>query len=105
MKTIIYQGTEIKYNIHIAPMGNLSMDNYDFIVEFFCNPRKVVALHKEHLIRIDEDNYVARVDSSELGIGDVKLKITAYIPDGDFDDGIRTEVALLNTGIVISKSM
>lgn len=101
MKTKIYQGTEIKYNIHIAPVGNLSMDNYDFIVEFFCNPRKVVALRKERLIRIDEDNYVARVDSSALGNGDVKLKITASIPDNDFEDGIRTEVVCFDTDTVI----
>lgn len=104
MKTKVYLGTEVKLNIHIEPMGNLSMDDYDFNVEFSCNPRKVVRIEKEELIRADSANYVALVDTTRIGIGEIKVKVTAYIPDEDFADGLRTEIVAFNSNIMVYNS-
>lgn len=98
-------GTEMKLNISVDPLGEITMDDYDFEVEVFCIPQKKIEIIKEDSIRIDENNYIILVDSSKLGIGKVKVKFTAYIPDVDFDDGYRTEVLTINTGISIIRSV
>lgn len=102
-KTIL--GTELKLNIHIEPIGQTTMDDYDFQVEVYCQSKQIVTLKKEDTIRIDENNYVCPIDTSELGTGTIKCRITAYIPDSDFEDGVRTEICGITTGIEIVKGI
>ena len=99
----IFLGTELKLNINIEPTVGFYMKDYDFVVELYCNalrPKKVV-INKEAAREVDESNYVVCVDTNELGVGKLVCKVIAYVPDGDFKDGKRTEVAKLNTGIEI----
>ena len=103
--TNIFLGTELKLNINIEPMGEFTMDDYDWSVEVYCSAKRVIVTKKEDAIRIDSNNYVILVDSSELGAGDVKCKITAYVPDFDFPDTLRTEVSMIDTGINVIKTM
>ena len=103
--TEIFIGTELKLNVNIEPMGEFTMDDYDWYVEVYCSTKRVVALPKKTAIRIDSDNYVVLIDSEELGAGDVKCKVVALIPDFDFSDTIRKEVAMVDTGINIVKTI
>lgn len=96
-------GTELKLNINIEPMGSVTMDDYDFEVEVYCSIKRVITIQKKDAIRVDQNNYMVLVDTSETGAGDLKCKVTAYIPDGDFNDGLRTEVVAVSTGITIIK--
>jgi hypothetical protein len=98
---IVYIGSEIKLNISLEPIGNYTMDNYDFECEFYCYSNRRVLLTKDGMIRQDESNYIALLDSKSLGTGTLKCKITAYIPDVDCEDGLRTEVLSIDTGIQI----
>lgn len=102
-KSIVYLGTELKLNIHIEPIDGLSMDNYDFNVDVYVSQRKVVSTPKQDCVRIDQNNYIVRVDTNVIGVGDITVKVVAQIPDGDFDDGIRTEVAQIQTGITVAR--
>ena len=101
MGDIVYFGSEIKLNIGLEPIGELSMDDYSFECEFFCYSNRRVALTKGEMIRKDKDSYIAVLDSKTLGTGSLKCKITAHILDADCPDGLRTEVLLINTGIQI----
>lgn len=98
-------GTELKLNIHIEPIGKVTMDDYDFEVEVYCSPKRPVMATKKDMIRVDSNNYVVLVDTNEVGAGDLKCKVTAYVPDGDFPDLIRTEVVCIDTGINIIKAI
>ena len=42
----IFLGTELKLNIHIEPIGDLTMKDYDFNVDVFCSSRQVVNIKK-----------------------------------------------------------
>lgn len=97
-------GTEIKLNISIDPIGRTTMDDYEFVAEVFCSPTKTVTIPKEESIRVDANNYIILVDTTALGIGKIKVKLTATIPDEDFSDGFRTEISIVDTGINIVKS-
>lgn len=98
-------GTELKLNIHIEPIGQITMDDYGFEVEVFCSPKKPIIIPKENTIRVDSDNYVVLVDTNVVGAGDLKCKVTAQVPDGDFADMLRTEVVCIDTGINIIKAI
>lgn len=98
-----FVGTELKLNVNIEPIGDITMDDYDFFVEVYCSIKRVLTIHKKDAIRIDENNYVVLVDTAQTGAGDLKCRVTAYIPDEDFADGLRTEVVGFDTGINIIK--
>ena len=101
----VYIGTELKLNINIEPIEGQTMDKYNFEVEAFCSPHKSITIKKgdNYCIRVDESNYIILVDTSKVGIGNLKCKVTAFIPDTHFDDFFRTEVVLLDTDIQIVK--
>lgn len=101
MSNKIFLGTELKLNINIEPIDNTSMDDYDFTVDVYCSPQKSITITKKDAIRIDENNYIILVDTTQLGTGNIKCKVTAYIPDPDFKDQERTEVVCINTNIKI----
>lgn len=104
MKTEVFLGTELKLNVNIEPLGAVTMDDFDFEVEAYCNPSKSLVILKKDSIRVDENNYIVRVDTNKVGLGYLKCKVTANIPDSDFSDGKRTEVDSVCTGIVIVKA-
>mgnify|MGYP006967262175 CR=1 FL=1 len=96
-------GTEFKINVHVEPIDGMHMSGYDFECEFYCYRNKTIKVSKRDMVMVDEDNYVALVDSAKIGAGKVNLLFTAYIPDDDFSDMLRTEVAYVETGITIQK--
>ena len=105
MNNTIGLGTELKLNVHIEPIGDITMDDYDFEVDVWCSLKRIATVPKRDAIRIDKNNYLVCVDSSVLGHGIVKMKVTAHIPDDDFDDRLRTEVAYVSTDIEIIKTI
>lgn len=68
-------------------------------------PEKTISCKKDELIRIDQDNYIILIDTVALGVGTIRAKIIAEIPDSDFGDRVRTEVKIINTGISIVKTL
>lgn len=105
-KQRVIMGTELKLNIAIEPMGEIHASSYDFKVEFYCSTKRVKTITKEELLPIDDDNFIARLDTNDVGMGELKCRITAHIPDEDFtDDGLRTEVIKIVTDYDIVKSL
>lgn len=114
--SIIGLGTEVKINVHIEPLPSLPteenpdkktmhMSDYDFNVKFFTRANKSVTIDKVYMVKQDDDNYIAVVDTSELGAGVLQMIVTAMIPDGDCgEDNVRTEVTPpITTNIQITK--
>ena len=102
---VIGLGSEIKLNLNIEPVGGYTMDDYDFVAEVYCKAKNSIVLTKDKTIRIDGNNYLLPVDTQDLGHGAIKVKVTAFIPDKDFVDGVRTEVVFIETGIEIIKQL
>lgn len=97
-------GTELKINVHVEPIDGYHMSGYDFECQFYVYTNKSVAISKADMIKVDDDNYLALITSElaqKIGRGTIKMKITAHIPDADFPDGMRTEIADVCTGVVI----
>lgn len=94
-------GTQLKLNIHIDPLGELHMADYDFECKFFVFQKKFIDVTKDEMIKVDEDNYLVLVDTTTLGIGNLHITLTAYVPDNDFAGEIRKEVVCVPTNINI----
>lgn len=100
-KVLVFAGTEVKLNVNISPIEGMSMENYDFKVQCFTSARKVVTIEKVKAIKVDADNYKICVDTNGIGSGALRCRITAYLPDDDFPDKLRTEVVEVATNITI----
>lgn len=96
-------GTEFKINVHVEPIDGLHMSDYDFTCRFYIYTNRNVEISKSEMIRVDDDNYIACIDSSKLSVGTIMMRIIAQIPDADFPDGLRTEIETISTGLVISR--
>lgn len=99
----VFIGTELKLNLHIEPIGNTTMEDYAFEVDVFTSTKKVATITKDDCIKVDANNYIMLIDTSELGVGEIKCKVTAHIPDAQFEDDFRDEVLGINTGIFVTK--
>lgn len=97
-------GTELKINVHVEPIDGLHMSDYEFECAFYVYTNKKIVISKSEMKKVDNDNYIAFIDSANaliVGRGTINMEITAYIPDNDFNDRIRTEKAVVCTGVVI----
>ena len=99
--TTIYTPSEVEVNIHLYPIDGYTMDEYDFTCEIFCSSMRKQILHKSDLRRVDENNYVAIVDTSKIGVGKVKIRVSARVPNDNFDDGYRDIVTYLNPWVEV----
>ena len=64
---------------------------------------KAIDVPKADCIMVfDGAAYVVLVDSEELGIGMLMLRLTVYIPDTDYQSGTRKEVIKINPHIRIT---
>lgn len=101
-------GTEFKVNVHVEPIDGFRMVDYDFECELYAYKSKSAVYRKgdKAVKKADDDNYLICVSSDEalrIGRGKLKLKLTAHIPDIDYPDGLRTEIADdVCTGVTIT---
>ena len=94
-------GTELKINVHVDPIDGMHMSDYDFECVFFVYKNRPLVIKKNEMTKVDEDNYIAKVESAKVGEGNLMMKFTADIPDSDMNDGLRKEVELVNLNIPI----
>ena len=95
-------GTEFKLNVHLEPLDGIRMSDYDFEVALYVYTNRKVVFQKSKLKKVDDDNYLLMVETADalrIGRGRINAEITAYFPDSDFSDGLRTEKLVLCTDV------
>lgn len=83
-------GTGLKFAITITAEGFDQAED-DWKVVFQCG-RKSLELTKADMSIGEDETFIANVDTSLLGAGTVSVITYAYVPDEDWEGGIRTEV-------------
>ena len=95
-------GTKLKIGFTAEISGsNLTLDDVDFECEVVNNFGKGITIKKAETVRVDKDNRIVTIDSLLLGRGEYTMLLHLFVPDVDFEDGIRDEVVRLNTGIKV----
>lgn len=99
----VYAGTEVKLSVSIEPMDGYNLEDLEFKAEVGCVPWRPVTIIKNDAIKVDENTYIVTADTRRMGIGPMRMRLTVFVPDGDFPDGYRTEVAEIMTGLEVVK--
>ena len=88
-----YIGSDLKFQIDITATGfNQHEDNYD--IDIYCGD-SVLHYNQDDVISHDGSFYLP-VPTANLQPGMLRMVVTAYVPDEDFDDGTRKEIAVRN---------
>ena len=97
-------GSDVKIEFTAELPDGLLLKDVDFTLKVInmSEKDKDIEVTKADCIETDEGkNYVALVDSDDLGIGTLMLRLTVYIPDTDYQSGTRKEVIKINPHIKI----
>lgn len=88
-----YVGTTLKILVEPTATGfNAAENNWSVEVRYGSQDTLYKKYEKEDLVETDDGKYIAVVDTREGVVGDVKVWVTAEIPDDDCEGGIRYEV-------------
>ena len=94
----VFIGTELKFKLEIEAKG-FDMTSGNFKVDLVCG-KNVITKTKDSIATDGEGNYYVCFDTADLGVGKVTAIVTAYVPDADFPDGLRTSVQKLDIGVI-----
>lgn len=94
-------GTIFKLNINMDPIDGKHMDDVDWEAKVYVSGSKSLTVKKNEATRIDKDNYIISVDSSQLGAGKYNLELTVRMDDSEVKGGKRVEVRSAFTGVTI----
>ena len=88
-----YIGSDLKFQIDLTANGfDQNKDNYT--IDFYCGD-KIMHFTQDHVISHDGHFYLP-VPTDSLDPGLLRIVVTAYVPDSDFSEGIRKEIAVRN---------
>lgn len=96
-------GTEFKVLVEIEPVDDVHMADMEFTCQFYTRLNDPLTVTKEQMIKVNDDSYIALVDTTGMSAGTLRNRITVDIPDKDFADGYRREVTDISTDVKISK--
>ena len=92
-----YYGSDLKFQIAVSATGfSQDCDNYD--IDIYSGD-KHLSFNQDNVISSDGKFYLP-LPSSELRPGQLRMVITAYVPDTDFEGGVRKEKAVQNLGFI-----
>ncbi len=93
-------GTDLKLAVTATLGQDVHLSGVDFSCAFFRRGgTERLLLTKQQMTYVDDDTYMAVVDTTAVGPGDYLMRLTALIPDPDCPDAIRREVVTVDTGI------
>lgn len=96
-------GTVLKINVTAVLSGGLHLEDVDFECEFYSETigTKKVTVKKAQMAYVDVNNYLAVVDTKEIGTGWYWCLLTVMIPDNDVESGYREEMIRIPTNIPV----
>lgn len=97
-------GSDEKIGFSANLPDGLKMRDVDFYVTVYNADKKdaEIEVNKSHCIMINDNEYAVLVDTEELGVGLVLLKVTFKIPDTDYQSGFRKQVVKINPKLIIT---
>ncbi len=88
---LIPQGEDRKIEVLLSNLPDgVTMQNLDITFTVSCGYQSV-QFDRTHLRTTADGRHYLAVDTSQLGLGDLKLSAHVRIPDTDFADGYRDE--------------
>lgn len=94
MATNAFQFSDLKFLITINSEG-FDIDRDDYTIALKRGSKDGVIIDKSAIIVDGSNHYlcVTKEQLADLGIGDIYMVVYAEVPDSDFEDNMRSEVA------------
>lgn len=86
-------GTECKVLVMVEPIDGVHMSGMEFSCLFYTDVSSPIEIKKDQMIKVDDDSYIALLDTSGFKPGTLRNRMIVDIPDHDFLDGFRREIA------------
>lgn len=96
----VYKGTELKFKLELKALG-FSMDDDEFYLELYNSRSYREVIHKSDMEH-GNDGWFFTFGTENFGTGVITMKVVADVPDGAFDDNLRTEVFKMELCKVLS---
>ena len=91
IKNVIQKGERAKYQV-IVNYDDFSMRNDDFTIRLYWGMKgDEIVIPKSDLLQDEDGKFFIQFDTKDM-IGIVKAEVTAYVPDSDYPDDVRTEM-------------
>ena len=102
MQTFIF-GSDVKILVTAELPNELTLKDVDFTVMVYnaSDVDKKKTYQKSECMETEHGNYVLMVDSTELGVGTYRCKLTVQIPDTDYQSGYRKEIVNINPHVIV----
>lgn len=102
--TYAVMGSDIKIEFDAELPDELTLQDVDFSVVVYNATAidKKQSYNKTECILTDDGTYVVLVDTEDLGVGQLMLRVVVHIPDKDYPTGYRKEVTKINPYIIIT---
>ena len=92
-----YVGEKLKFRITLTAEGfDQEKDNYD--IDFYCGDNEVKHFNQGNMKKGLDGNHYLLIETDGMQPGVMRIVITAYIPDVDFDDNVRKEIESISLG-------
>lgn len=101
-----YLGEILKFEISFASEDGNAVDISkinDFSLEFFTSPTRKLVIPKEEAIAGEDDSFIVFVDTTAVGVGDLKYKTILMVLDPQYPGIYRPEVRLYDPEIEICR--
>ena len=97
-------GSQFKILVDATLPDELTLQDVDFTVTVYNDDQKdqQKVYEKSECILTDDGNYVVLVNSDDLGVGTLMVKLVVMIPDTDFPGGARKEVIRINPNVKVT---
>ena len=102
MQTFIF-GSDVKILVKAELPNELTLKDVDFTVMAYNTSEvdKKKTYQKSECIETEHGDYVLLVDSTELGVGSYRCRLTVQIPDTDYTSGYSKEIVNINPHVMV----
>lgn len=97
----VKRGSEAKVAVTVTGLNEAQLTDIAFRVFLYTQGCPAVELPQDRIRSITADGCLLLVDTSQYLPGTLYVRIELALPDQDFPDGLRTEIAECSSGIVI----
>ena len=89
-----YLGEDVKIGFHIKPIDGMTLDDFDWSIQLWCNSNNIKTLHKSDTISKGDGKYAVCINTEDYGVGVLQFKMDANVVDVDFKNKLRKQIGI-----------
>lgn len=88
-------GSVERYTVTMRPIGLSNLRDNNWTIKVWA--KQDVVIEKKDAVCIDKDTYDIFVDTTLIGKGEIKMRLSIDIIDSDYGTGLRPQIVDYNT--------